>query len=159
MLKKYSVEIKWGVIFAVAGILWMVIEKMTGLHDVNIDKHPTFTWIFAIPAFLMYFLALREKREKVYNGSMSWKQGFMTGLIMAVVVALISPFSQYLIHTVISPDFFENAINSGVEMGKGTREEISKMMNLKSYMTISPIMTIVMGVVTSAIVALFTKKA
>jgi hypothetical protein len=47
---KYKVEIKWGVIFFLMTLVWMFLEKIAGLHDQYIDKHPVYTNLIAIPA-------------------------------------------------------------------------------------------------------------
>lgn len=37
MFGKYKIEIKWAVIFIAMSLLWMVLEKLTGLHSTYID--------------------------------------------------------------------------------------------------------------------------
>ena len=32
-MKKYSLEIKWGVIFAISTLVWIYFEKAMGWHD------------------------------------------------------------------------------------------------------------------------------
>ena len=57
-MKKYTVEIKWALIFVVFALVWMVFEKWMGWHGEHIDKHATYTNIFAIPAIVIYVLAV-----------------------------------------------------------------------------------------------------
>ena len=117
-MKNYTHEIKWALYFALMMLVWMVFERMAGLHDEHIDKHPLITNFVAIPAIAMYVFALRQKREKAYGGHMSYKQGFMSGLIMTLVITILSPLTQYITSTIITPDFFTNAINYAVSEGK-----------------------------------------
>src|SRR5690554_7181183 len=77
-MEKFKLEIKWAFIFIAMSLLWMVLEKAVGLHSTHIDKHMYVTNLFAIPAILIYVLALREKKTKDYNGVMSFKQGFVS---------------------------------------------------------------------------------
>lgn len=58
-----KIELKWAIIFSIAGLLWMVLEKITGLHDKYIDYHLYLTNVFALPAIIMIVMALREKKR------------------------------------------------------------------------------------------------
>jgi NADH:ubiquinone oxidoreductase subunit 3 (subunit A) len=89
---------------------------------------------------------------------MSWKQGFISGLIITAVVTLLTPLSQYLTSAVITPNHFENMISYTVETGNKTQEAAEAYFNLKNYMIQSIIFAPVVGIVTSAIVAIFTRK-
>jgi hypothetical protein len=74
-MKNLKTEIKWAIIFTVVGLLWMVLEKVSGLHDQYIDYHLYLTNLFAIPAIVMMVMALKEKKRKDYRGFMTYKQG------------------------------------------------------------------------------------
>jgi len=156
-MKKYAIELKWGIIFFAAILLWAVFEKYIGLHDERIDKHHILTNFFAIPAILIYVLALLDKR-KWLGGQITWTQGFVCGLIVAVVVAILSPVSQYLTHNFLSPEFFPNIIDSSLKHGKLDRDQAEAFFNLGNYIKQSMIGAIMMGAATSAIVALFIKR-
>jgi len=157
-MKKFSIEIKWGVIFTVFTLLWMAMEKALGWHDVHIDKHAVYTNLFAIPAIILTALTLLDKRKNYFSGKMTWKQGFLTGLGLTLIIALFSPLSMWITNTLITPHYFDNVIAYSVEAGKLTQEAAEKHFSMGSYILQSVIGAIVMGVVTSAIVALFTKK-
>lgn len=158
-MKKYSIEIRWGIIFFLIGLLWMYFEKAMGWHDELIGKHETYTNFFAIIAILIYVFALLDKRKSYYGGKMTYKEGLISGLIISVVVALLAPLSQWITNTYITPDYFENAINYAIEHKDETRETAEKTFNLQTYMWISFVFALVVGAVTSAIVAIFTRKS
>ena len=157
-MNKFKIEIKWAIIFIVMMLLWMVLERLTGLHDVHIDKHPIYTNFVAILAILVYVLALLDKRKNFYNGVMSYKQGFMAGLIITLIVTAFSPLTQYITSTIISPEYFTNVINYSVNEGLMSQTEAEAYFNLKSYLVQVIIFTPIMGIVTTAIVAIFTKS-
>lgn len=157
-MKKYSTEIKWGVIFAISTLVWMYFEKGMGWHDELIAQQLIYTNLFALVAIVIFVLALKEKRKKDFGGKMSWKQGFISGIIISIVVALLTPLTQYIGNTWIAPNLFPNLINYMVETGKMTEEGAKNYFNLKSYMVQGSFGALTMGVVTSAIVALFLKK-
>ncbi len=136
----------------------MALERLAGLHDKHIDKHAIYTNFIAIPAIAIYVFALLDKRKNFYHGLMSYKQGFMTGLVITAIVTLFSPLTQYITSTFITPDYFSNAIRHVVAGGKMTQAQAEQYFNLKSYIVQALIGTPVMGIVTTAIVAIFTRK-
>ena len=154
----WRIEIKWGVIFALMMLLWMVGEKAVGLHDAYIDKHPLYTNLVAIPAIVIYFLALLEKRRVAFNGVMDYWLGFKTGLRITLVVLLLTPVNTYITLEWITPDFFANAIAYATESGAMSRENVEEYFSFDSYLTQSIIGAPIMGTFTSGIVALFTKR-
>ncbi len=156
-MKKFSIEIKWGIIFSIISLLWMYLEKGLGWHDENIAEHAIYTNIFAIVAIILYVFALLDKRKNFYNGKMTWTQGFISGIIISVVVAILSPLAQYLTHEFITPDYFENAIEYSVESGN-SRENAEAYFNMKSYILQSFFFALTVGTVTAAIVALFVRR-
>ena len=157
-MKKIGIEIKWGILFVVIQLLWMFAERQAGLHDENIEHHALVTNFFAILAIIIYVFALLDKRKNDLKGKMTWKQGFVSGLIITAVVTVLTPLTQYLTSTVITPNHFENMISYSVETGKMTQEAAEAYFNLKNYMVKSLIFAPVVGIVTSAIVAIFTSK-
>jgi hypothetical protein len=157
-VNKFKIEIKWGILFTLMMLAWMVLEKLAGLHNEHIDKHPIFTNFVAIPAILLYVFALLDKRKNFFNGIMTYGQGFTAGLIMTVVVTILSPLTQIITSLVIAPEYFPNVIRYSVEHGLMTQEAAENYFNLKSYLMQVVIATPIMGIVTTAIVAIFTRK-
>lgn len=157
-MKKFAIEIKWAFIFVLVQLAWMYFEKLMGWHDENIARHAVYTNFFAIPAIIVYVLGLRDKRENYFDGQMTWMQGFVSGVVISLVVAVLTPVSQYIISTWITPDYFDNIIAYSVEQGELTIEEAQKHFNMSSYILQGVFGAMVMGVVTSAVVALFLKK-
>lgn len=157
-MKKISIEIKWTILFFVISLLWMVGERVAGLHDKYIEQHAIITNIIALIAVAIYAFALLDKRKNFYAGKMNWIQGFITGLLITFGVTLLTPLSQYLTVVIISPHFFENMINYSVETGRMTVEQANETLNLQTYMIESTIFAPVAGIITSAIVAIFTRK-
>ncbi|PHR46692.1 MAG: DUF4199 domain-containing protein [Fluviicola sp.] len=157
-MKNRITEIKWGIIFTVFMLLWMTMEKLLGFHGERIKQHMIITNFIAIPAILIYVLALLDKRKRDLNGKMTYVQGLISGIIISLVVALFTPLTQYLISTVISPDYFSNIIEYTVENEIMTEAAAKEYFNLKSYIIQSTIGAPIMGIITTAIVALFVRK-
>ena len=157
-MKSIRIEIKWAFIFIGMSLLWMLLEKLLGLHSTHIDKHMYLTNLFAIPAILVYVLALKDKKKNYYQGQMSYKQGFISGLIITLIVTLFAPLTQWITSTIITPEYFPNVIAHSVETGyHSSLEEAEAYFNLKNYMVQSVIGSLIMGVVTAAVVAIFVR--
>ncbi len=159
ILRNRTIELKWAFFFIIMMLLWMIMEKLVGLHDVYIDQHATYTNLVALPAILIYFFALRDKRESFYKGKMTYTQGLVSGLIITAVVTVITPASQFLISTFITPDYFANVSAYSIEQGLMTEKQAADYFNLKSYILQATMGAPIMGIITSLIVAGFTKKS
>lgn len=157
-MKNIKIEIKWALIFILSMLAWMFFEKSMGWHDEKIADHATYTNFFAIPAILVYVFALLDKKKNFYSGVMSYKQGVVSGLIITVIVTVLSPLAQYITSTIITPDYFPNVIEYAVSSRKMTQADAEAYFNINSYMIQSVIGALVMGLVTSLIVAIFVKS-
>lgn len=159
MMKNLKIEIKWALIFIVMSLLWMVLEKLCGLHGKYIDYHLYLTNLFAIPAIWIYVLALKDKKKNFYNGKMNYKQGLIAGILISVIIALFSPLTQWIISYVITPEYFPNVIKRSVELGYyKSIAEAEANFNYKNYTIQSSVFALIMGVVTTAITMLFIRS-
>lgn len=156
-MNKLKTEIKWGFIFTGALLLWMVFERLMGWHGEHIEQHATMSMIFAVLAIAVYVFALLDKR-KTLGGVITWSQGFVSGFWVTMVVVVLSPFAQLITHTIITPGFFSNITEYAVESGQMTREEAESYFSMSSYLIQSAGGALGLGIVTSAIVAVFTKN-
>lgn len=157
-MKKFQIEIKWGILFILSGLIWMVLEKSLGWHDELLDQHATYTMFYAPIAIALYVLALRDKKKTDYQRKMTYLQGLISGLLLTLVVVILTPLSQYISHEYISPEYFPNIRKLSVEKGQMTQEEAEMHFSLMSYIQQSLIFAAFMGVLTSAIVAIFTRS-
>lgn len=157
-MNKFQIEIKWGILFILSGLIWMLLEKSLGWHDELLEQHATYTMFYAPIAIALYVFALRDKKKSFYKGKMNYLQGLVSGLLLTLVVVLLTPLSQYISHEYISPDYFPNIIRLTVEKGQMTQEEAEIHFSLMSYIQQSLVFASFMGVLTSAVVALFTRS-
>lgn len=157
-MNNIRIEIKWGILFILVGLIWMVFEKTMGWHDVHIDKHATYSLFIAPIAIAVYVFALLDKKRNFYGGKMTYMQGFIAGLIITLVVVILSPLSQYITSTYITPEYFKNVIDYSVSSGQMEQQAAEEYFNLKSYMMQSVIGAAVMGLITSGVVALFVRS-
>lgn len=160
-MKDFKIEIKWAFAFALVTLIWMVLEKVTGLHGTHIDYHLYLTNLFALPAIYVYVLALKDKKNNFYNGRMTFFQGLISGTIITAIVVLLTPATQWIISYVITPDYFPNVIKRSVELGYYESEAMAQQyFNYKNYAVNGSVGALIMGILTTIIVMLFlrTKK-
>lgn len=153
-------EIKWGLIFVFAGLAWVTLERVVGLHDQYIHWHPYLSMLFFFPAVALYVLALREKRSAL-GGKITYKQAVLSGLLITVIVTALSPLSQWITHKFITPNYFQNVIAYSVKAGMLTLEQAQANFNLSSYIRQASLGALFAGLLTTLIVAFFvrTKQA
>ncbi len=156
-MKKLSHELKWALIFVAMSLFWVLLERLAGLHGTHIDKHAIYTNLIAIPAITVYVFALLEKKNKFYHGSMTYLQGFISGTIISVIIAILSPLTQIITSEIITPEFFPNAIKYSVSAGLMKQTEAEEYFSLENYIKVGLIGALLMGIVTTAIVAIFTR--
>ena len=158
-MKAIIIELKWAIIFTITLLAWMLFEKTLGWHDEKIADHFWLTFLFAPFALLMFILVMREKRRRHYNKKLTWTQGFLTGAKMAFFVALLSPLAQYITHNYITPEYFESVSRYSVTNDLMSIEEANDYFNINNYMLQSAIGALGVGLVISAIVAIFMRRS
>lgn len=158
-MKNLKIEVKWAIIFSMVALCWMVLEKVSGLHGKYIDYHLYLTNLFAIPAIIVMVKALKEKKSVFYSGNMSYKQGCISGTILSIFIALLSPLTQWITTYIITPEFFPNVIKRSVETGYyKTMAEAEAFFNYQNYAQQGMIGALVMGIITTAIAMLFLRS-
>ena len=156
-MKKFAIEIKWAFISIIIFLAWMTLEKQLGFHDEKIKWQMFFTMLIIFPNFILYYLALRDKKKNYYNGEMSWKQGFISGVVISFIIVIFSPITQFITHEFITPNYFDKLIALSVESKRLTLQEAQSYFNLTAYIWQSISGGLSFGVVIGAIVAYILK--
>ncbi len=158
-MRQYATELRWALIFATTSLVWVTGEKLVGLHETaNIGKHAIYSGLFAIPAIAVYVFALLNKKKRDYQGTITYKQAFISGCIITLGVVLLSPLTQLITSYVISPEFFPNAIAYSIQHGMMPEAEAREYFTLKNYLMQNVMYGAIVGVATSLIVAFFVKS-
>ena len=147
--KDINIEVKWAIVFITIQLLWFLGEKIAGLHDGNVDRQVQLTPVLVIIGLIIFYLALREKKEKVFNGNCNFKQAYFSGFNLTVLITVISPLVYYIAYSIISPDYFDKVIAFQVEAGKMTQEEALDSYNLGTYLIQSIVGTFLLGMLIS----------
>jgi len=140
-------------------LLWMLLEKLSGLHGKYIDYQMYLTNLYAIPAIVIMTLALKDKKKTFFGGTITYKQGLISGAILSVFIALLSPLTQWITTYVISPEYFPNVIKRSVELGYyKTTAEAAANFNYQNFAIQGLIGAFIMGVITTAVVMIFLRS-
>jgi hypothetical protein len=141
-----------------SGITLDGFRKNFGLHSTYIDYHLYLTNLFAIPAIIVMVLALKDKKKTFYAGQMTYQQGWISGTVLSVFIALISPLSQWITSYIITPEFFSNVIKRSLELGYyKTTAAAAANFNYKNYAIQGVIGALIMGMLTSTIAMIFIR--
>lgn len=157
-MEKFKIEFKWAIIYSICLLIWMCFEKAMGWHTEKIKFQPIYTMLFGVVSIVIYILALRNKKKDYYNDQIDWKQGFLSGVILSLFVAILTPIVLFITFEYISPDFFSNIINYKVENSKMTLEDAQKYFSFSNYIYTNTFSTLSNGIVLSAIISFFIKS-
>ena len=73
-MKKFRIEVKWGILFFISGLAWMALEKYLGWHDRLIEQHATYTLLYApLAIFYLCSCTLGEKEK-----NLQWEDDIFT---------------------------------------------------------------------------------
>jgi hypothetical protein len=158
-LLNLRLEIRYAVLISLLLLLWLSLEFMAGLHDMYIQYHPIVAIFALVVPVVCSRMAIKEKREQL-DGTISFKQAFITGLLIAVFASILAIPSQMFFHTVINPNFFQNMIAYSEQRAAGLRMNIAEAkagaevyFNLSSYMLQCFLGTLFFGTIISVILA------
>lgn len=153
-----KIEIKWAILFSIMGLVWMLLEKLSGLHSRYIDYHLYLTNLFAIPAIWFMVLALKDKKTIFFFGKITYTEGVKSGIILSLMIALLSPLTQWITSYIISPEYFPNVIKRSVEIGYfKTTAEAEANFNYPNYAIQGTIASFLMGMITTIIAMIFIR--
>lgn len=157
-MKKVSIEIKWAIMFTIAYLCWILFEKIMGWENDRIENFWWLTLFFTPFAIFFFILAMREKRRRVYHRNMTWKQGFLTGLVISLFVALLSPITEYISYNFFTPENFNAISDSSVTNKLVANTKMNDILNIDNYRWQSAFGLLGLGIIISAISAIFTRR-
>jgi fatty acid desaturase len=87
---------------------------------------------------------------------MTWQQGLLSGIILAVFAMILTPFALYFSLKYVNPDFFTNMINYSVSKGMKL-ENAQAMFDISAYMIFATFGTLSFGIIFAAVAAAIVK--
>lgn len=157
-MKQFSVEFRWAFTFLLAQTLWIMFEKTLGFHDEKIQYQPLFSLLFNFILLAIYILAIRDKKQKTYNNQMTWQEGFTSGLMLTLIIALFTIMTEYTKHNVISPYFLDDMKSLILAEKRMTLEQANNAFSFSKTLSNTIFFTISVGVLITSIVAWVMKS-
>lgn len=114
-------------------LLWMLMEKVVGLHDELIELHPKYTMFILIPSIIIMVLAYIDLNKNKYDGKMKFKHAFISGFVIALIMTAAAPLMQIITSEIITPEYFNNAIEGSVKYYDWAYEKAKAHFNLENY--------------------------
>ncbi|VXC25965.1 conserved membrane hypothetical protein [Flavobacterium sp. 9AF] len=127
-----------------------------GWHNNKVLLEPLYNLLFLPISILLIGLALFDKKRNHFKNEMDWKKGFISGIILSVLITVLNPLVLYITHNYISPDFFNNAVNASVIEGLPL-EKAKARYNLNTAISNSVFDKLSFGVVISAVISYFIR--
>ena len=87
---------------------------------------------------------------------MTWQQGLLSGVILAIFAMILTPFALYFSLKYVNPDFFTNMINYSVSKGMKL-ENAQAMFDITAYMIFATFGTLSFVIIFAALAALLVK--
>jgi hypothetical protein len=149
---------KWAGLHALMFLAWMFIERLAGFHSTRLEQQPIVGTLIMLPSLAIYVLALLDARRLCYAQGWNWKQGFLAGCLLTAFIVVLSPLNYAITTSLISPAYFANLTEYTVSQGLLTQEQALQQFNVGYYVRTGIVAGLIIGMVFSAVVALFTRS-
>ncbi len=164
-MKAFAIELRYAFFISASTFIWLMLEYLLGFQDDYVSYHPVVSMLVLIFPIAFTFIALRKKREEYYQGVITFGQAFQSGLVIAVICALLAIPIQYIFHYAINPRFFDvmieesmkQAINTGKNLTEA-RQDAEAYFNIVSYIIQSVVGTLIIGLLLSGLFAWGVKR-
>ena len=158
-MKNFKIELKWSLIYAVIFFAYILIENLLGLHNNHIKTKFFLNSLFLPQLPLLIFVSfksIKEKKHLFFNGSISWKQACVSGIMATIFIACLNTLIAYLSYGLIFPECYDNL--SVFLQSLKIDPTIKKAWELEGSIKRTTIDILSFGVVISAIIAYFSAK-
>lgn len=151
-MKSYLHEVVYGLVLALASLVWISLEYAVGLHTKYIAYHGYVTNLFAVvPIFLMW-RALKHRRDVLEGGEIAWWQGLTSGMVISVVAGALGAPTIWIFINFVNPNFFAAMIEYTVKTGYyGKTEHAEAYFNFAGYAIQSTLFPVIIGFFTALI--------
>ncbi len=156
-MKSYLHEVRYGLIVALALLVWLTLEYAAGLHSTRIEYHPSVTNFYGLIPIYMIWRAIIHRRDVIEGGSIHWWQGLISGMMISLVTAAFGAPTIWLFTNFINPQFFQSMIDFAVKSGmKSEMAEVN--FHPTVYMMQATIMPLVFGFPTSVLITWLARR-
>lgn len=99
-------HVKYGLILVAITAVCLLLMEVTGNNQSFDAKSPVQFFYMIVAPFIVWWVGLRAKRKELGN-RMSYRQGFVEGVRISFVYALVSPFIFLAYYVFVNPSIVE----------------------------------------------------
>ncbi len=178
MEKKQSLlqfTMTYGVILGIVSVIFSLIMYMTGFMPYNIKRAVLVGLITLIITIIFLVTGTKSYRDKILNGTITYWNAVMVGLLIVVFSAILSSFYSLIFNLYIDPEYMNKVTEASknwwydyLNRVGATDYQIEDTMNKldKQMADSSPIksffkglyMSAILGLILSLITSAFVKK-
>lgn len=106
----YPIELRFGILTGLLISAYILTEFFLGFHTAKLEIGEISGYFSGFIPLVTYYFALKQKQRDNYQGSMTFINGVVSGLLITVVVGLVLVVFFALYNTVINPEYTELGI-------------------------------------------------
>lgn len=106
----YQIELRFGLLTGLLISAYILTEFFLGFHTTKLEIGEVSGYFSGFIPLITYYFALKQKQQIDYQGSMTFINGVVSGLLVTVVVGLLLVVFFALYNTVINPEYTELGI-------------------------------------------------
>jgi hypothetical protein len=145
----------WAGVYTGMTIGWALLGQLFGMYNEHIAHSLAFNTAILVPSLAVYTLAIRNLAR---GRATTYGQRLLLGLLLTVFVTVLGPLYP-LASTVISPQYFENAIRYTTDSGMMSEADARQQLNLTTFVIQGLIAAPIFGLLLSAIGAIFNRAS
>ncbi len=165
---KASSEVKSGLALGSAYFIWLLAEKFLGFHDIRLDYLPFVFWLFVLFPAIGINWAMKAKRDRFFDGNISFLESLKVGLVITIVMALSASLMKFIYVFLVNPLYYDNRIAHDKQMIEeldiafaDKEKMISKVLSentLGSSMLQTLVFMLIIGLLITVFVSVMLKK-
>ncbi len=157
-----SLELKWGIITGLAGMIWLYASYYLGLRSNGIALVQVAWLIGGLISLAGYTIGLRAIKKQ--DPELEYLEGIRSGAIIAGILAVFAAIAQVGYFKVIDPNWPTYIVSEvlthykEIEFSAEALADIRKSYSLGSTLIKSSLGTVISGIVITAVIMLFVRK-
>lgn len=132
-VRSFCLEFKWAAVCVVGMLLWVLVERLVGLHHERLQGLPEVRQAMMGLFVFCHIACLYEKRKRHYRGAMRYWDGMVCCLALTILVLVALGPATYLMYSAISPDLLFNLTQYEIANGEFTYQEVLQRNALASH--------------------------
>ena len=153
-MSEYQLHLKWALLLIGTLLVWQVIQRFAGWHDIYIEYHYKFGFINLIIIAFFYYLAFSDFLKHKDGLSSAKVLVRVNGLVLTLIICLMIPVGLWLLYNFISPNLMTEEVAYIMKTENLKPGAAAQKINSKALLTKIPF---IMGISGVALTMLYSK--